>query len=856
MIKSKAKIIVSFGLAILILILIGIFAWFKTGEYKNAAGLVIHTRQVISEAQSLQLEAERIKSDERGFIITGDEQFLDPSHSVKADSTFSRIKKLTADNSSQQQALDSVQAAMRSIIGFSENAIALRRAGRVDEAQQRIAGGTDEQLMQKIDDGIQTVIAKEEALLGLRLAAAREHFNTTVIILALTIALSVAMLLVTLYLFIREHNKQLLSRKRLAESELRIKNFLECLPIGVYVMTADGKPYYVNSKSVEILGKGISPELRIGDLSNVYHLYRAGTDILYPPEELPIVKALRGEESVNVEDIEVSREDRRVPIRVNTSVIRDSDGKIEFAIAVFEDITDKKETEQRLVEARSMAEASGLLKEKFLANMSHEIRTPMNAIIGFTDLLLRKNLSEQEADYVRTIKTAGENLLRIINDVLDISKMESGMMAFESNPISLKAIFSSLEAMVSQRARQKNLRLTFTWDSHLPDTVLGDPTRLTQIILNLVGNAIKFTDKGSVDVYAKAEEEDEEQFRIAFTVKDSGIGIHANKLPQIFERFTQAESHTARHYGGTGLGLSIAKQLVEMQGGTITVSSEPGTGSVFTFVLPFKKTTETITGKRKTLALPDIDLLRNKRILVVEDNPINIKLIQYLFGIYSIDYSLALNGAEAVKKARDTVYDIILMDIEMPEMNGYQATAAIRNELKSNVPIIAMTAHAMAGEKEKCLGAGMNGYISKPIRENLLFETMVRLTTTDTAATDEEPYEKLINLGYLFRTLHNDRQAIRETLDIFLEQLPPDLAALNDAVHHTDKEAIRQFAHRMKPTVATLGAVAMEKVLARIEQLAAANTSAEALQAVLDEINRLARQALTEVQAEREQLPA
>jgi signal transduction histidine kinase/DNA-binding response OmpR family regulator len=856
MIKSKTKIIVSFGLCILILILIGVFAWFKTGEYKSAAGLVLHTRKVISEAQSLQLETERIKSDERGFIITGVELFLDPSRPVKADSIYNRIKKLTADNPRQQQTLDSIQRAMRSLIGFSENVIALRRTGHLDEAEQLISRGTGEQLMHKIDNDIQTVISTEEVLLAERLAAARQHFNTTVLILGVTIALSVLMLLITLYYFIREHNKQRLAGKRLAESEQRIKNFLGCLPIGVYVMTADGKPYYANSKSVEILGKGISAELRIGELSKVYNLYKAGTDTMYPPDELPIVKALRGEESANVEDIEVNREGRRVPIRVNTSVIRDSSGKIEYAIAVFEDITDKKETEQRLVEARSMAEASGQLKEKFLANMSHEIRTPMNAIIGFTDLLLRKNLSEQEADYVRTIKTAGENLLRIINDVLDVSKMESGMMGFESNPISLKAIFSSLEAMVSQRARQKNLRLTFAWDSRLPDTLLGDPTRLTQIILNLVGNAIKFTDKGSIEVFAKVEEETEDQYRIAFTVKDSGIGIHANKLPHIFERFTQAESHTARHYGGTGLGLSIAKQLVELQGGTITVTSEPGTGSVFTFVLPFKKTTETISGKRKTLALPDIDQLRNKRILVVEDNPINIKLIQYLFGIYSIDYNLALNGAEAVKKVRETAYDIILMDIEMPEMNGYQATAAIRQDLKSDVPIIAMTAHAMAGEKEKCLEAGMNGYISKPIRENLLFETMVRLTSGDAAATEETPDQKLINLGYLFRTMHNDRQAIRETLDIFLEQLPADLAALNDAVHHADTEAIRRFAHRMKPTVATLGAVTMEKLLNRFEKLVAADTDAETLQAMLDEVNRLARQALAEVQAEREQLLA
>ena len=217
--------------------------------------------------------------------------------------------------------------------------------------------------------------------------------------------------------------------------------------------------------------------------------------------------------------------------------------------------------------AKQLAEESVILKEAFLANMSHEIRTPMNAIIGFTDLLLRKELPSQEPDYVQTIKRSGENLLRIINDILDVSKIDSGVMEFEEHPISIREVFNSLNIMLAQKAKDKKLELEFGFDANVPDTVLGDPTRLTQIILNLVGNAIKFTKAGGVYVFAKLLKEVRGLYQIEFSIKDTGIGIPSDKLQSVFERFSQAETHTTRNYGGTGLGLSIARQLVTLQGG-------------------------------------------------------------------------------------------------------------------------------------------------------------------------------------------------------------------------------------------------------------------------------------------------
>jgi len=379
-------------------------------------------------------------------------------------------------------------------------------------------------------------------------------------------------------------------------------------------------------------------------------------------------------------------------------------------------------------DAKGKAEESNKLKEAFLANMSHEIRTPMNAIIGFSDILSKSKLGEREKEYITTIKLAGENLLTIINDILDISKIEAGMMTFEEHAFSVKEIFKSINIMMLEKAKQKNLDLTFHCEEDVPDSLLGDPTRLTQIIINLAGNAIKFTQKGNIYVMANVFKKENENTTVKFSVKDTGIGIEEEKLKYIFERFRQAASHTTRKYGGTGLGLSIAKQLVELQGGVLSVKSEFKAGSEFSFCIPYKKSGELVQVHEITSKKYSMSELSKLNILLVEDNQLNVKLIFSLFSEYNLKLQVAENGSLGVDKVRENKFDIILMDMEMPVMNGYEATTIIRNELKNNIPIIAMTAHAMAGEKERCLSLGMNDYISKPINAHLLFEKIYDLT--------------------------------------------------------------------------------------------------------------------------------
>ncbi len=424
----------------------------------------------------------------------------------------------------------------------------------------------------------------------------------------------------------------------------------------------------------------------------------------------------------------------------NGSVYKDDEGNVLGVVVVARDITDRKRFENELIEAKNnaeratqKAEEATKLIEAFLANMSHEIRTPMNAIMGFSDLLSQRKLGEQEKEYVKTIKSAGENLLTIINDILDISKIEAGMMIFEKNNFSVKETFKLLNEMLLEKAKGKNLELLFSCDEDVPDVLLGDNTRLTQIIINLTDNAIKFTrnnkrGKGNVQVHAKVCQLTDENTLLEFSVSDTGIGIPQDKLEHIFERFRQAESHTTRMYGGTGLGLSIVKQLVELQGGTLSVKSELKVGSVFSFRIPYKKSLQTQVVSEMIEKKYNMKDLCKLNILLVEDNNLNIKLILSLFSENNLKLQVAENGSECIEKLKKTNFDIILMDMEMPMMNGYEAATIIRKKLKNNIPIIAMTAHALAGERERCLSLGMNDYISKPINANMLFEKIYELT--------------------------------------------------------------------------------------------------------------------------------
>jgi signal transduction histidine kinase/CheY-like chemotaxis protein len=383
-------------------------------------------------------------------------------------------------------------------------------------------------------------------------------------------------------------------------------------------------------------------------------------------------------------------------------------------------ITYLNESERKIKEASS-------LKEQFLANMSHEIRTPMNAIIGFTNILKRTNLEAEQRKYVQNIHSAGENLLALINDILDLSKIEAGMIQIEETNFSLRSLVSSISAMFDEKIKEKGLHLKTEVSEEVPDILTGDAVRLTQILVNLLSNGIKFTEVGGVQITIGVIKLEQENVKLRIKVIDSGIGIAEEKQDAIFERFQQAEAETTRRYGGTGLGLSIVKQLVELQGGTLTLKSKPGKGSEFIIEIEYKLPDEEKM-LSDALAAAEINSvsLNEIRVLIAEDNPMNQQLIKHLMKNWAIDHTIVNNGAEVIEALNKKNFSLILMDIQMPEMDGYTTTSVIRNELHSQIPIIAMTAHAMMGEKEKCIQLGMNDYISKPLKETILYNIIAQ----------------------------------------------------------------------------------------------------------------------------------
>ncbi len=416
----------------------------------------------------------------------------------------------------------------------------------------------------------------------------------------------------------------------------------------------------------------------------------------------------------------------------NVRIILDGD-KVSGFQAVARDITQRKRIDSELIQAKEIAEHSKKIKEQFLANMSHEIRTPMNAIIGMTDILLNQKVSEEQKECIDVIKLSADNLLTIINDILDFSKIESGKIVFEENAFSLVEVLAGVIQTLENTANSKNITLSFNLDPQIPLYLLGDKVRLRQILLNLISNSIKFTAVGFVVVTVSLHILENESCELLFEVSDTGVGISEEQMNSIFESFTQASNDTTRKFGGTGLGLTIAKQLIELQGGQIKVRSQINKGSCFYFYLKFNFTTQdqAATQIEETHIVMEYSDLAHVSILLAEDNIFNQMVAQKVFENWNCTIEIADNGVIALEKVKQGNYDIVLMDIQMPEMDGYETAIQIRklpNE-KANTPIIAMTAHAMVDEEEKCLSYGMNDYISKPFNQNELFDKILMIVT-------------------------------------------------------------------------------------------------------------------------------
>lgn len=480
--------------------------------------------------------------------------------------------------------------------------------------------------------------------------------------------------------------------------------------------------------------------------------------------------------------------------------------------------------------AEKKASVAAQTKENFLANMSHEIRTPLSGILGFTNLLQKRNLDATSSEFVSSIQRSGENLMAIINDILDLSKIEAGMMRITTGTFSINGLINSVETLFLERAKEKGITISSKVDSSIPDTLTGDATRLTQILVNLIGNAIKFTHHGKIDIEVYKKSQTEKNIVIGFNISDTGIGIDKQKLNEVFERFNQGEDSTTRNFGGTGLGLSIVKNLILLQDGDIEVDSEPGKGTTFSFYIPYGISEEQLT----TMTTVNTDYFKDKtnitlRVLVVDDNAINQSLMKHLLLQWNIDFDIVSNGLEAVKQLTGQTYDLVLMDIQMPQMDGYAATQQIREVLKLDLPIIAMTAHALAGEREKCLSRGMNEYISKPIKEEELFKLISNFGLQEKESpesTAEKPTAEFqyIDLAYMQSISGGDKSFEQTVTRQFIDNVPLHLEQLETAYENHDFAIVKLRAHDLKSSVAIMGLLPILEENLNILELASEKT--------------------------------
>ena len=513
-------------------------------------------------------------------------------------------------------------------------------------------------------------------------------------------------------------------------------------------------------------------------------------------------------------------------VLINGSVYKDEQGKVLGAVVVARDITILKRIENELIEAKlfaeltteiakeekSKAENAMQAKQHFLSNMSHEIRTPLNAIIGFTKVISKTDLSEKQKKYVAAIKTSGDTLIVLINDILDLAKVDAGKMTFEQEPFEMAMSISAMLHLFDTKIQEKNLLLVKEYDEKIPHLLLGDPVRLNQIILNLVSNAVKFTLRGNITVSVRLLSEDAETAYIELAVSDTGIGIAEDKMPTIFENFQQATSGTSRLYGGTGLGLAIVKQLVEMQGGSIGVKSEVDAGTTFSVKLSFTKTQ---IEPKSAIGITEPDKqIKNITVLVAEDIALNQLLMKTLLDDFGFEFDIAGNGKIAIEKLQAKSYDIILMDLQMPEMNGFEATEYIRNKMNCKIPIIALTADVTTVDLAKCKSVGMDDYISKPVDERLLYDKIVGLvqksasqksSVCDESKNIQSEKLKFVDLSYLTQRTKSDPKLMMEMISLYLEQTPPLINIMKQGLQNKDWNSLQNAVHKMIPSFSIMG---------------------------------------------------
>ena len=569
----------------------------------------------------------------------------------------------------------------------------------------------------------------------------------------------------------------------------------------------------------------------------------------------------RGQGQAGVYEMKIKKKNGKyIWVLISGAPLYDFEGKVIGSMGIHYDISGRKKMEEELHLSKKTAEAAREAEKQFLARMSHEIRTPLNAIIGMAHLLSATSSTPEQKDHVTSIKTSGDLLLKIVSDILDISKIEANEIQIHKETFNLRTLVISLQKTFQVKTDREQVEIFSEVDEKIENLLIGDELLLTQILMNLISNAVKFTKVGTIKIGVKLLAVEEDNYILEFEVADTGVGIQEEKLNLIFENFKQADEQVRHEFGGTGLGLAISKKFVELQGGEIWAESELGKGTSFKFKLDYINSGE----KDKKEDAKDEEALQvvfepsELLMLIVEDNFMNRKYITTLLRRWGVNFHVAINGKEAVEMTKEHHYDLIFMDISMPVMDGYEATRLIRNEenLNSEAPIVALTASAILSKREQALGVGMTDYIPKPFAPTQLLEVIRKYTTRKEedvalvfAVREEEKtapisaneikessINEILDISYLQNFYGGDHEHAADMFDIFLSYTVNEVPKLRILIEQEDWEGTRRLAHRIKPNFSMVGLPQLEKKILAIEKMADKKEDANTLINLMNEV--------------------
>lgn len=674
---------------------IGWLIYFNKKDVENTTYWINHTYAVITQIDKIKTRISAWDS------VSGRPPNRSFYTALRKD--LDRLQKLTQDNPDQEH-------------------LALGLSGTLNTTTT----GNDSLSLVSLKDVLRDMMHREKELLSQR------RIMTKTADKKVTLLLISGSLLAFLLIFIilMRLNKDIVLRKeaedKLRENQAWLQAILDNTTSLIYIKDPEGRYIMINRRFQEVIG--VKAEAVIGKTDHAIAEQKGKDQKDADHYKQLDDEVMRTGRSLEMETV-VPSAGTDVHLLSIKFPLLDSNGQRIGIGGVATDITERVMQQQQLIAAIGEAQNAKGMQELFLANMSHEIRTPMNGIQGMTDLLLGTPLTPQQREFAGVIKRSVNNLLVIVNDVLDFSKIKAGKLAIEKIEFRPKDVLDNITAMFAHRMKKKELSWQVEIDPEIPEVLRGDPYRLNQVLINLVGNALKFTEEGQIRVDVSLQEHSPRQVCLSFAVSDTGIGIAEDSLPHIFDHFSQAGLDISRRYGGTGLGLAICHQLLKLQSGDITVTSLEGKGTTFNFLLPYEYDGEQQTDQTVLTVLTDYSqCLAGKRFLVAEDNEVNQQLVDHVLKRGGGTVQLAGNGEEALQYLRQgESYDLIIMDLQMPVMDGYEATRNIRQDLELPIPIIAMTATALVGEQLRCFEAGMNDYMTKPFEFTELYKRILAL---------------------------------------------------------------------------------------------------------------------------------